>query len=87
MSTFEFATDDKSHRFGEAIVEEMVRRFQISRDEAVGRTNRHWRGVRIVGEKDVVYHEDEEFWANTIYFGKNSMWWKNPPGLKPLPYP
>ena len=87
MLQFEFETDDKSRTFIEDIVKEMMDLFSITRDEAVGRMNRLWRGQSFGGPEEVIFHEDEEYWAKTIYYGKESLWWKNPPDLKPLPYP
>jgi uncharacterized protein (TIGR02452 family) len=64
----------------------MVDQFGISRDEAIGRINNHWRGIEIRGSKDLVYHQGADWWAKTIYYGKESQWWKEPLGLNPLPY-
>jgi hypothetical protein len=86
MSSFEFETDEQSSAFCEQIAEEMVELFRISREEAIGRINRDWRGLKLIGPDDVIYHEDETYWANTIYYGKGSNWWLNPPDLKPRPY-
>lgn len=87
MDQFEFETDDESLGFCNTIILEMVKLFAIGESEAVGRVNRFWKGQKIVGEDDLVYHEEENYWANTIYYGKDSYWWTNPPDLKPLPYP
>jgi len=87
MSKYAFKTDAKSKKFCDDIVEEMVKAFSISEDEAIGRMNRLWKNIEIIGDDDPVYHEDEEYWARTIYYGKDSDWWLNPPGLKPQPYP
>ena len=83
---FEFETDAKSQAFCESIAGEMVRLFGISIEEAAGRISREWRNQPIIGD-DIVYHETEDYWARNIYFGKDSGWWKSPPGLKPRPYP
>lgn len=82
---FLFETDSESEAFCERIAQEMVRLFGISPDEAVGRINNAWKGLSIVGD-DLIYHETEEYWANNIYYGKESEWWLSPPGLKPRPY-
>ena len=84
---FEFTTDSQSVVFCEKIADQMVALFRVSLDEAIGRINRDWQGLEIVGPHDVIYHEDEEYWAKTIYFGNGSNWWLNPPGLKPRSYP
>ena len=83
---FAFFTDSRSRHFCESIASEMSALFGISAEEAVGRINRAWSGLSIIGD-DIVHHEDEEFWAFNIYYGHDSFWWKNPPDLKPLPFP
>ena len=84
---FEFKTDKQSEEFCNLIIGRMVSLFGITSDEARGRINRDWRGLKIIGPNDVIYHEDDEYWAKTIYFGKGSNWWLNPPNLKPRAYP
>jgi hypothetical protein len=77
---FEFETDQQAQKFCELIVSETCRIFDISSDEAVSRVNAHWHGQAILGEDDIVYHEDETFWANQIYFDDSYCWWlENPP--------
>ena len=82
---FIFHTDDRSATFCEEIARQMVDLFGITHEEAIGRINRDWAGLNIVGP-DVIYHEDETYWAKTIYYGKDSHWWLNPANLKPRPY-
>ena len=86
MSAFEFETDDQSNVFCLEIARQMVEVFKITRQEAIGRINRDWRGLKLVGPEDMIYHEDEIYWAKTIYFGKGSNWWLNPQNLQPRPY-
>lgn len=85
--TFTFRTDDESESFCQTIVNRMIELFGISEDEAIGRVNRQWDRMSLVGKDLAIYHEDEDYWAHAIYFGKSSRWWDNPPGLKPRPYP
>lgn len=87
MTGFEFKTDDQSEKFCCDVIEEMVVLFSISKQEALGRMNRLWKGLEFLGSEDLIYHEDETYWAMTIYYGKGSNWWANPVDLKPLPYP
>ena len=84
---FEFETDEQSEGFVASIANRMVSLFGISIDEAVGRINRDWKGLKIIGSNEVIYHEDEDYWAKTIYYGKGSNWWLYPSNLKPRPYP
>ncbi len=85
MREFTFKTDEQSRDYCELILQEMVQLFGISEEEALVRMNRTWRGLEFLGDNDLIYHEDEEYWANNIYYGKDSMWWTDPPDLKPLP--
>lgn len=72
---FDFLTDEDSHKFSEEIAKEMVRLFGISLEEALKRVNRHWKGQDLTGTENIVYHEDETFWANQIYYDDSSFWW------------
>jgi hypothetical protein len=83
--TFTFTTDEQSESFCRAIVDGMIELFGITEDEAIGRVNRQWNGMVLIGDELAIYHEDEDYWASAIYFGKNSRWWNNPPDLKPRP--
>jgi hypothetical protein len=86
MNAFIFEMDDQSSAFCKEIAQQMVELFGITHEEAIGRINRDWGGLKIVGNVDVIYHEDETYWAKTIYYGKDSNWWLNPVSLKPRPY-
>lgn len=83
---FEFITDAQAAEFCSRIASRMVSVFGITLDEAIGRMNRDWKGLNLIGSNDVIYHEDEDYWAKTIYYGKGSNWWLNPPDLRPRPY-
>lgn len=84
---FIFKTDKESYEYCVSIIDKMVELFGITKEEALGRMNKTWGNLELVGDDDLIYHEDEDYWANNIYYGKNSRWWTNPDGLKPLPYP
>ena len=86
MRNYQFVTDKESRVYVDAILDEMVRLFSIPEEEALGRINRAWKALELIGDEDLIYHEDEEYWAKTIYYGKDSEWWNNPPSLRPLPY-
>ncbi len=74
MNKWTFETDAESDDFCEKIVAEMKSRFGISEQEAIARINAQWEGSQFVG-CDLIYHETEEYWANTIYYGHDSYWW------------
>jgi len=63
----------------------MVKNFKISSEEASSRINELWGGKDFLSDEDIRYHEDDEFWANTIYFGGDAKWWISKEGLKPKP--
>jgi hypothetical protein len=78
---FEFSIDEQAQGFCEQIAVEMRRLFNVSLDEAVDRINAHWYGQEIIGEDDIVYHEDETFWANQIYYDESYSWWLESPPM------
>jgi hypothetical protein len=83
MEEFKFPLDKESYRYCLEIVDEMIRQFGISKEEAIGRINHEWSGAEFIGDDHVYYHEDPDEWAKDIFYGKDSFWWKNPPNLKP----
>ena len=82
---YEFVVDAEARSFCDEIIDEMTC-LGIPQSEAVGRLNRRWRGIDFKQE-DVRFHETAEFWAKDIYYGHDSYWWIEPPGLKPTSYP
>jgi hypothetical protein len=87
LSPFSFVTDHDGEAFCVSIAAEMERLFEISRPEAIGRINRHWAGQTISGPDDLVYREDESFWAKAIYYTSDSNWWIPGSTLCVKPYP
>ena len=87
---FDFDTDEDARDYLQSIVEAMMRKFGIPRDEAIARINSEWSHVsKVVGEEDYMYREMPGYWANHFYYGKESFWWLDPPkrsemGLPPL---
>ena len=49
--------------------------------------DRFWRGQRIVGEENIVFHETPEFWAKTMYYGRHVKWWLGEEDLEPERFP
>ncbi|SRR6266511_1116875 len=90
---FPCAGDAAALEFCRQIAAEMVTAFDISLDEAVARINRDWSTPNAGGRtprvwmigQDIAYHETAAYWARTIYYGKESMWWL--PGAAPVPRP
>jgi hypothetical protein len=58
-----------------AIADEMVSLFGITRAEAVARINEQWHHQDLSSDDDVILHEDEYYWALFIYFGGNVPDW------------
>jgi len=73
---FDFATNDEFLAFAREIAERMQVIFAISREEAQQRISRQWRGRVFNDPYDVVYHEDADYWAKTIYYGPEVHWWR-----------
>ena len=91
---YSFTSDTEADEFVTEIIAEMVTSFGISREEALGRIQRHWLGQIIGGSNEIVYHEKPDFWANEIYWDVD-RWWLDTndrvilelPPLKPKPWP
>lgn len=88
MNLFKMKTDQESQEYLLNIKSEMVNRFAISEEEAIGRINNYFENMEFIGYKLMLYHEDETYWANTIYYGKDSEWWlREGEAIEPTPYP
>lgn len=89
MTRLEIDAAPKAAEFIEQVVSAMVRLFGMSRDEAVGRVNRHWRGqeFRRLGKRMALYHQAPDWWAKTITYGRDSEWWLDEENAQPEPYP
>lgn len=68
IMNYEFTTDDESRSFCDQIVACMVEMFNITEAEAVGKLNKFWGGLSFIGPRDLIYHEDEQYWANVVYY-------------------
>ena len=92
---FPCAGDAESLAFCWQVAAEMVDLFGISLHEAVARVNRHWSQAGADGRAprvwilglDLVYHEERDYWARSIYYGPNCNWWVPGQELIPLPPP
>ena len=84
---FDFKTDKQSAAHCDDVVQALRKLFSISEEEALGRVNRHWRGQKIVGNEDMIYHESPEDLARFIYYEPGAPWWKGEEGLNPRPFP
>jgi hypothetical protein len=69
--------------------EAMMRLFNISEDEAIGRIAQefgHWD----LGDDEECWmlgHEEPEYWAHWTYYGDILWWLMEPQELTPQPYP
>lgn len=87
---FNFETDTESYQYFMEICEKMMELFEIDYEEAIGRINQHFKHVdKFVGDEVLIYHETDNYWAKTIYYGNDSFWWlkEGKEELKPVPYP
>jgi hypothetical protein len=87
LSRFEFRTSAETAAFCEAIIGEMIRLFGIPEAEALGRLNRQWGALDLSSPQDLIFHEDEKYWAKDIYYGHSSLWWTDEPHAVPTPFP
>lgn len=68
--------DLEAQEFCKKIVNEMVSLFGITEAEAIARVNNQWAHLESIGgQEELIYHEDEVFWAKDIYFGPEAYWW------------
>lgn len=74
-SDFCFATDEESLDYLRNIVEEMMRRFGITREECIGRINQSWSHWPSVTGEYELYREEPGYWACEVMFGHASFWW------------
>jgi hypothetical protein len=87
---FSFELDEQGKLFCSKIASDMVRLFNIPTSEAVGRINKQWKTVKIIGPS-LLYHQSSDEWAKTIYYEDGTFWWvdewmaKNTPKSKPYP--
>ena len=95
-SPWQFPTDAEFAAWCDQIADQLIARFGVSREEAIGRINRDWRLCDCLGPYVyLAYHEDPDYWAEEIYFGKDSRYWMAPEDreklglgpVKPIPYP
>ena len=89
MSAYSFDVAPFAKLYIDSIVVEMIKLFGISRDEALGRINRHWKGVSFEDQQDIdgLTNELPDYWARRIYYGPNAKWWLDDQDIKPLSYP
>lgn len=76
---FIFSADDAARGYCVEILQEMVKIFNISEEEALERINDYWKGQTFAGKLDWIYHEMPEYWAKTIYYGPDVFWWLDGP--------
>ncbi|GAA2316368.1 hypothetical protein OKJ48_02825 [Streptomyces kunmingensis] len=74
MSTYTMPTCAETDELLESVVEYMVTELGVSRAEAVARVNRQWHGQDLSDEDDIILHEEERFWALTIYYEDVPAW-------------
>lgn len=63
MTVFLMPTSRQTFELLDAIAEQMVSLFSVSRDEAVARINQQWHAHDLSSEEDLILHEDAYYWA------------------------
>jgi len=48
----------------------MVRSLGLSPEEALQKMNALWKGLSFLGEDELIYHQDVDYWGEAIVFGK-----------------
>lgn len=66
MDTFTFKTDEKSADYCSLILDCIVKTKGVTREAALKKMNALWNGHVIWGDRDLIYHEDVEYWAEVI---------------------
>jgi len=69
--------DKDAQNFFTEIAEEMMRRFEISEEDAVQRINNYWPDKKFHGEDliaNILYHESPDYWSQAIYHGRPDFW-------------
>jgi hypothetical protein len=70
MSGYDFTTDEASRQYCDLIMEHMVGTLGVPADEALQKMNRLWKGLSFLGEDDLIYHQDVDYWAEMMVYGK-----------------
>ena len=71
------------------IVASMVEIFNVSEQEATGRTAWEFQEMNLTDEftGNYIGHADPEFWAKSIYYGPSVDWWNRDENqLEPRPW-
>jgi hypothetical protein len=74
-SEFIMPASPETTEFLDAIVDEMVSEFKVTRAEAIARINEQWCGQDLSGEDCLILHEEESYWAFVVYYGGNVPDW------------
>lgn len=89
--SFKFKRSDEGKTLCLRVARDMVRLFDISRAEAIGRINREWKNSEKFLNSNLVFHVDSEEFAKNIYYEDGTWWWvkdwmaENTPKVKPYP--
>ena len=77
-----FRVDAEVEKFLREIRTNMVLKFNISNADAVEKINSYWKSRDAILKDDLIFHEESDYWVNTIFFGKGSGWWLSDEDLK-----
>ena len=90
MNEFSFPHDEEAKEYFQRVAEWMVKLFNISTEEAIGRINKVCEGQEYIGY-DYIYRDNAKQTAQNFYYEEGTYWWvdewlaENTP--KPRPYP
>ncbi|WP_341278978.1 hypothetical protein [Paenibacillus sp. FSL H8-0537] len=68
MNKYHFQLSINAEQYCDEVTNEMVKLFNNSYNEALGRVNRHWFGNSF-DDESLLFHMLPEEWANDIYYG------------------
>lgn len=86
-SEFTFKTNRSTEDYCNEIADEMLKLFDISRSEAIGRINRQWQDQDMSNDDEhMIFHQLPDWWAKEIYYEQQPLWWTvDLPNSKPYP--
>lgn len=87
LQKYIFSTTEKTEKYIDEIVNQLMMLFTLPHQEAVGRVNRHWSNINRMDDDGMIFHMLPDEWAHEVYYGSNSFWWKkDKKDLIPLPF-
>jgi hypothetical protein len=72
---FDMDLDEEAHKFMTEIATDIMQRFGLTEEDAVGRLNECWKGKSVKEPYFwLLYHEEPAFWSQTLYYEAHDFW-------------